>query len=60
MHPSIGSVGDAYDLSEMMNGLYKTELLKKKRRPWRSGDQVEYATAEWVDCYNANCTPASP
>lgn len=33
-------------------GLYKTELIKP-RRPWRSLGQVEVATAEWVDWYNA-------
>ena len=29
-------------------GLFKTELIKP-RRPWRGLDQVELATAEWVD-----------
>jgi putative transposase len=50
---SIGSVGDSYDnaLAETINGLYKTELIKHKG-PWRSVEQVEYATAEWVDWFN--------
>jgi len=50
---SIGTVGDSYDnaLAESINGLYKTELIKP-RAPWRTVDQVELATAEWVDWYN--------
>ena len=38
-------------LAETINGLYKTELIKP-RKPWRSVDDVEFATAEWVDWYN--------
>lgn len=51
--PSVGSVGSSYDnaLAETINGLYKTELIKK-RGPWRTSDDVEYATAEWVDWFN--------
>jgi putative transposase len=51
---SIGSVGDALDnaLMESTIGLYKTELIKP-RGPWRSLANVELATAEWVDWYNA-------
>ena len=37
-------------LAESINGLYKTEVIK--RRPWRTLDEVELATAEWVDWYN--------
>ena len=50
---SVGSVGDSFDnaLAETINGLYKTELIKP-RGPWRTVDQVEYATAEWVDWFN--------
>ena len=50
---SVGSVGDSYDnaLAESINGLYKTELIKP-RGPWRTVDQVEYATAEWVEWFN--------
>jgi putative transposase len=50
---SVGSVGDSYDnaLAETINGLYKTELIKP-RRPWRTHEAVEYATAEWVDWFN--------
>lgn len=48
--PSIGSVGDAYDnaLAESTIGLYKTELINR-RGPWKTIDQVELATLEWVD-----------
>ena len=50
---SIGTVGDSFDnaLAESINGLYKTELIKP-RAPWRTLDQVELATAEWVDWFN--------
>jgi putative transposase len=50
---SVGSVGDSFDnaLAETINGLYKTEVIKH-RGPWRTVDQVEYATAEWVDWFN--------
>ena len=50
---SVGSVGDSFDnaLAETVNGLYKTELIKP-RRPWRTVDEVELATAEWVDWFN--------
>ena len=50
---SVGSVGDSYDnaLAETINGLYKTELIKP-RRPWKTLEQVELATAEWVAWFN--------
>jgi putative transposase len=50
---SVGSRGDSYDnaLAETVVGLYKTELIRG-RGPWRSQDQVELATAEWVDWWN--------
>jgi putative transposase len=38
-------------LAETINGLYKTELIKP-RRPWRTIEEVELATAEWVDWFN--------
>jgi len=51
--PSIGSVGDGYDnaLAESTIGLYKTELINR-RGPWKTLDEVELATLEWVDWYN--------
>ena len=50
---SVGSRGDPYDsaLAEAVNGLYKAEVIRK-RGPWRSLEQVEMATAEWVDWWN--------
>jgi putative transposase len=49
---SVGSRGDSYDnaLAESGNGLYKAEGIR--RRSWRSLEQVELATAEWVDWWN--------
>lgn len=51
--PSVGSVGDSYDnaLAEAVNGLFKTELIRR-RGPWRTIEQVELATLEWVWWWN--------
>ena len=48
-----GGVGDSYDnaLAETIIGLYKTEVIRK-RAPWKTLDEVEYATLEWVDWFN--------
>jgi transposase InsO family protein len=50
---SVGSVGDSYDnaMAETINGLYKTEVIRR-RGPWKTIDEVEYATLEWVDWFN--------
>lgn len=50
---SIGATGNSYEnaLAESINGLYKTELIKAQG-PWRTVDQVEIATLEWVDWFN--------
>ena len=50
---SVGSRGDSYDnaLAESVVGLFKTELIRM-RGPWRTLEQVELATAEWIDWYN--------
>jgi putative transposase len=50
---SIGTVGDALDnaLMESTIGLYKTELIKPQR-PWKALNDVELATAEYIDWYN--------
>jgi len=50
---SIGSVGDGYDnaLAESTIGLYKTEQINRGG-PWKTIDEVELATLEWVDWYN--------
>jgi putative transposase len=53
IQPSVGAVGSSYDnaLAETINGLYKTELIKP-RKPWRTVEEFELATAEWVDWFN--------
>jgi putative transposase len=53
IQPSVGAVGSSYDnaLAETINGLFKTELIKP-RKPWRTIEEVELATAEWVDWFN--------
>lgn len=50
---SIGSIGDSYDnaLAESVNGLYKTELIRR-RGPWRNAEHVELETLAWVDWFN--------
>ena len=50
---SIGSVGAYYDnaLAETFIGLYKTEVIRACG-PWKTLDDVEYATLEWVDWFN--------
>ncbi len=55
IQPSVGSVGDSYDnaLAESINGLYKTEVIWRKG-PWRSLEQVELATLEWVSWFNCS------
>ena len=51
--PSVGSRGDSYDnaLAESVIGLFKTELIRR-RGPWRSLEDVEFATLTWVDWFN--------
>ena len=48
-----GSVEDSYDnaLADKIIGLYKTELIRQ-RGPWRSIDDVEYATLGRIDWFN--------
>jgi putative transposase len=50
---SVGTVGDAYDnaLAESVIGLFKTELIKPAG-PWRTTEQVEIATLNYVDWFN--------
>jgi putative transposase len=50
---SVGSKGDSYDnaLAETVNGLYKTELVER-HGPWRSFDDLELATLEYIDWFN--------
>ena len=51
--PSTGTVGDSYDnaMAEAINTLYKTELIRAQG-PWRTVEQVELATLEWVWWFN--------
>ena len=51
--PSIGSVGDPIDnaVAESSIGLFKTELIAT-RGPWRTIDDVELATLEYIDWFN--------
>jgi transposase InsO family protein len=51
--PSVGSKGDSYDnaLAESVIGLYKAEVIGPGG-PWRGGEEVEFATLEWVDWFN--------
>lgn len=53
IEPSVGSIGDSYDnaLAESVNGLYKTEVIRKQG-PWKGLDDVEFATLDWVSWYN--------
>jgi putative transposase len=53
IEPSVGSRGDSYDnaLAETIIGLFKTEVIRR-RGPWRSLEDVEFATLEWVWWFN--------
>jgi putative transposase len=53
VEPSVGSKGDSYDnaLAETINGLYKAELIHR-RAPWKTKQEVELATLEWVHWFN--------
>ena len=50
---SVGSRGDSYDnaMAESVNGLYKTELVRKQG-PWRGLEDLEFATLKWIGWYN--------
>ena len=50
---SVGSKGDSYDnaLAETVNGLYKTEVIRKDG-PWKNIGEVESAALVWVDWFN--------
>lgn len=51
--PSTGTVGDSFDnaMAKAVNHLYKTELIRQQG-PWRTVEQVELATLEWVWWWN--------
>ncbi len=48
-----GTVGDSFDnaMADAVNNLYKTELIRQQG-PWRTVEQVELATLEWVWWWN--------
>ena len=50
---SVGSTGDSYDnaLAEAFNSLFKAELVRN-HGPWKSIDDLEIATAEYIDWFN--------
>ncbi len=50
---SVGSVGDAYDnaMVETIDGLFKAEVIWR-RGSWRSRQEIEHATLEWVRWFN--------
>lgn len=51
--PSVGRVGSSYDnaTAETVIGLFKTEVTRQSG-PWRSVNDIEFATLEWVDWFN--------
>jgi putative transposase len=53
VEPSVGSTGDSYDnaLAETINGLYKTEVVRKKG-PWKTIEALEWETLNWVHWFN--------
>lgn len=50
---SVGSRGDSFDnaLAESEIGLYKTELIGR-RGPWKTMEEVELQTFEWIHWFN--------
>jgi transposase InsO family protein len=57
IHPSIGTVGNAYDnaLMESIIGLFKTECIRTTvfhAGAYKTIADVEFAVAGWVDWYN--------
>ena len=50
---SVGSTGDSYDnaLAKAFNSLFKAELVRD-RGPWTGIDELEIATAEYIDWFN--------
>lgn len=50
---SVGSTGDWYDnaLAEAFNSMFKAELVRY-RGSWKTNDDLEIATAEYIDRFN--------
>ncbi len=38
-------------MAKALNGTYKAELIRR-RGPWKTRHQAEFATIEWIDWYN--------
>jgi transposase InsO family protein len=53
VRPSQGTAGDAHDtaMAESVIGLEESKLIRQEG-PWRSQDEVEYATLEWVTWFD--------
>ncbi len=51
---SVGSHGDSYDnaLAESVIELFKAEVVKKRKAPWRTVDELELATERRVEWWN--------
>ena len=50
----MGTTGDSYDkaLAEMVNGLYKTEVIHYLKEKQNGVRDIELEVLEWVDCFN--------
>jgi transposase InsO family protein len=57
--PSTGTVGDSYDnaVAEAINALSKVNLFRAQE-PWRTVEQVELVTREWVWWFNNQRLPS--
>ncbi|OIQ70389.1 hypothetical protein GALL_479980 [mine drainage metagenome] len=51
---AIGSSPLARALAETINGLYKTEVIRR-RSSWKTMEEVELETLKWVDWFNHRC-----
>ena len=51
---SVGTTGDSYGnaVTETVNGLYKSQVIKYLKQHWSGVNDVELATLEWVDWFN--------
>lgn len=54
LRASVGTTGDSYDnaLAEIVNGLYKTEVIEYLKCDWLGLADVELATLDWVNWFN--------
>lgn len=61
IEPSVGSRGDSYDnpLAESIIGLFKTEVIRRCG-PWRSVEDVAFATLEWVWWFSTTAVSSGP